>query len=101
MASPWPASPAAHSLQPTLLDKPQPLRLLLVLDNLAGHNTPEFVCSLFEQGVMPWDTPVGGSRLNMAERIQRILKRRALDGQHPTDVARIIVWFEAVVEHWH
>jgi hypothetical protein len=89
------------TIKPTLLDELPPLRMLLVLDNLAGHKTPEFVSWLFEQGVMPLYTPVGGSWLNMAESIQRILKRRALDGQHPTDVARIIAWFEAVVRHWN
>ena len=62
--------------------------MLLVLDNLAGHKTPEFVCWLFAHGIMPLYTPVGGSWLNMAESIQRILKRRALDGQHPTDGER-------------
>ena len=50
---------------------------------------------------MPLYTPVGGSWLNMAESIQRILKRRALDGQEPTDVDRIMAWFEAVAEHWN
>ena len=57
--------------------------MLLVLDNLAGHKTPAFVCWLFEHGIMPLYTPVGGSWLNMAESIQRVLKRRALGGQHP------------------
>ena len=75
--------------------------MLLVLDNLAGHKTPEFVCWLFAHGIMPLYTPVGGSWLNMAESIQRILKRRALDGQHPTTVAQIMAWFEAVAKHWN
>ena len=75
--------------------------MLLVLDNLAGHKTPEFVCWLFAHGIMPLYTPVGGSWLNMAESIQRILKRRALDGQHPTTVAQIMAWFEAVARHWN
>jgi hypothetical protein len=86
------------TIKPTLLDEPPPLRMLLVLDNLAGHKTPEFVCWRFAHGIMPLYTPVGGSWLNMAESIQRILKRRALDGQHPTDVERIMAWFEAVAE---
>lgn len=89
------------SIKPTLLDKLPPLRMLLVLDNLAGHKTPEFVCWLFEHGIMPLYTPVGGSWLNMAESIQRILKRRALDGQHPTTVTEIMAWFEAVAVHWN
>jgi hypothetical protein len=68
------------TIKPTLLDDLPPLRMLLVLDNLAGHKTPEFVCWLFAHGHMPLYTLVGGSWLNMAESIQRILKRRALDG---------------------
>ena len=87
--------------KPTLLGELPPLRMLLVLDNLAGHKTPEFVCWLFEHGIMPLYTPVGGSWLNMAESIQRILKRRALDGQHPTAVAQVMAWFEAVAVHWN
>jgi len=35
---------------------------------------------LCEHGIMPLYTPLGGSWLNMSESIQRILKRRALDG---------------------
>ena len=30
-----------------------PLRMLLVLDNLAGHKTPAFVLWLFARGIMP------------------------------------------------
>ena len=88
-------------IRPTLLDELPPLRMPLVLDNLAGHKTPEFVCRLFSHGIMPLYAPLGGSWLNMAESIQRVLKRRALDGQHPTDVARIVAWFEAVAKHWN
>jgi hypothetical protein len=88
------------SIKPTLPDELPPLRMLLVLDNLAGHKTPEFVCWLFENGIMPLYTPVGGSWLNMAESFQRILKRRALDGQHPSDTGQIIAWLEAVARHW-
>ena len=89
------------AIKPTLLDELPPLRMLLVLDNLAGHKTPAFVCWLFGHGIMPLYTPVGGSWLNMAESLQRILKRRALDGQHPTAVAEILAWFEAVAGHWN
>ena len=32
------------SIKPTLLAELPPLRMLLVLDNPAGHKTPEFVC---------------------------------------------------------
>jgi hypothetical protein len=88
------------TIKPTLLRELPPLRMLLVLDNLAGHKTPEFVCWLFAHGVMPLYTPVGGSWLNMAESLQRILKRRALDGRYPTDTGQIIAWFEAAARHW-
>jgi hypothetical protein len=73
--------------------------MLLVLDNLAGHKTPEFVGWLFGNGIMPLYTPVGGSWLNMAESPRRILKRRALDGRYPTDTGRIIAWHEAAARH--
>ena len=88
------------SIKPTLLAELPPLRMLLVLDDLAGHKAAALVCWLFAQGIMPLYTPVGGSWLNMAESLQRILKRRALDGQHPTDTGQIIAWFEAVARHW-
>lgn len=55
------------------------LRMLLVLDNLAGHKTPEFVLWLFAHGVMVLYTPLAGSWLNMCESVQRIIKRRALE----------------------
>jgi hypothetical protein len=89
------------TIKPTLLSELPPLRMLLVLDNLAGHKTPELVCWLFEHGVMPLYTPVGGSWLNMAESPQRIPKRRALDGQHPVNTGQIIAWLEAVARHWN
>lgn len=89
------------TVKPTLADDLPPLRMLLVLDNLAGHKTPELVRWLFAHGIMPLYTPLGGSWLNMAESIQRILKRRALEGQHPSDTGQIIAWFEAVARHWN
>jgi hypothetical protein len=88
------------STTPTLPDRPPPLRMLLVLDNLAGHKTPGLVGWFFDHGIMPLYTPVGGSWLNMAESLQRILKRRALDGQYPTDTGQIIAWYEAAARHW-
>jgi len=85
----------------TLPQQLPPLRLLLVLDNLAGHKTPAFVLWLFAHGIMPLFTPLGGSWLNMAESIQRVLKRRALDGQHPTSPGELIARFAAVARHWN
>src|SRR5262249_18534919 len=67
----------------TLLAVLPPLRLLLVWDNLTGHHTPARVLWLFARGVMVRYTPLSGSWLHMAESIQRILGRRAVEGQHP------------------
>lgn len=78
-----------------------PLRLLLVLDNLTGHSTVDFVLWLFQHGIMPLYTPLGGSWLNMAESIQRILKRRALEGTHPKTPEEIIAWLEAAARGWN
>jgi len=75
--------------------------MLLVLDNLIGHKSPALMCWLFAHGIMPLYTPLGGSWLNMVESLQRILKRRALDGQQPGTPEEIIGWFAAVAEHWN
>jgi len=89
------------SVKPTLSAELPPLRMLLVLDNLTGHKTPALVLWLFAHGIMPLYTPLSGSWLNMAESIQRILKRRALAGQHPSTPEQIMAWFEAVAAHWN
>jgi hypothetical protein len=88
-------------LAPRIGDDMPPLRLLLVLDNLSGHHTPSFVMWLCEHGIMPLYTPLGGSWLNMSESIQRILVRRALDGEHPTTPQQIIDWLEETAEGWN
>jgi hypothetical protein len=97
----WDSWFAGLATPPTLPDPLPPVRLLLVLDNLRGHKSPEFVAWLFQHGVIPLYTPLGGSWLNMAESIQRILKRRALDGQHPTRPEEIIAWLEATGRGWN
>ncbi|HEY6409297.1 MAG TPA: helix-turn-helix domain-containing protein [Ktedonobacteraceae bacterium] len=78
-----------------------PLRLILVWDNLAGHLTPDMVLWLFQHGIMPLYTPLGGSWLNMAESIQRIIVPRALAGQHPQSPQDIIDWLEQTVAGWN
>jgi hypothetical protein len=90
------------AIKPSLLsaDLP-PLRMLLILDKLAGHKTPEFVLGVFHQGILPLSTPLGGSWLNMTESIQPILKRRALDAQYPKPPAEIIEWLEATTRGWN
>lgn len=85
----------------TLPSQLPPLRMLLVLDNLAGHKTPDFVLWLVAHGIMPLYTPLGASWLNMTESIQGILAWRALAGQHPQSTDEIIDWFEAVTRHWN
>ena len=85
----------------TLPEQLPPLRVLLVWDNLAGHKTPEMVLWLCRHGIMPLYTPLGGSWLNMAELIQRILKRRALEGQQPRSPAEIGAWFEQTARSWN
>lgn len=78
-----------------------PLRLLLILDNLAGHHTPAFIIWLCEHGIMPLFTPLGGSWLNMAESIQHIIISRALAGTQPKDPQEIIAWLEETAEGWN
>ncbi len=85
----------------TLLEELPPLRMLLIWDNLAGHKTPEMVCWLMRQGIMPLYTPLGGSWLNMAESVQRILTRRALGAQHPRSSGEIIEWLETTARAWN
>ena len=77
------------------------LRALLVWDNLTGHKTPELVCWLCANGVMPLYTPLGGSWLNLAESIQRIVVRRALAGQYPTSRNDLNNWLAATVRGWN
>lgn len=97
----WEAWQADLTEKPTLPPVLPPLRMLLILDNLAGHKTPELVLWFFANGIMPLYTPLGGSWLKMAESIQRIRKRRALNGQHPVHTDQIIAWLEAVAAHWN
>jgi transposase len=97
----WAVWQAGLTRPVTLPEDLPPLRLLLVWDNLAGHKTPELVLWVCAQGVMPLYTPVGGSWLNRAESIERILKRRALDGQHPHSPDEIGSWFEQTARAWN
>jgi hypothetical protein len=78
-----------------------PLRVILILDNLAGHLSYELVKWFFEHGVMPLYTPIGGSWLNMAESVQHIIVPRALAGQHPKNPQEIIDWLEQTVAGWN
>ena len=75
--------------------------MILVWDNLAGHTSYEMVDWLYSHGILPLYTPLGGSWLNMAESVQRIIVRRAIEGQHPQKVAEIIEWLEQTVAGWN
>jgi transposase len=80
---------------------PPPIRAVLVWDNLAGHKSDEIVNWCVAQGVLPLYTPIGGSWLNMAESVQRILVRRALAGQQPESAAEVMEWLAATVRGWN
>lgn len=97
----WEAWRVGLTAQVTMPTELPPLRLLLIFDNLVGHTSADLLCWLFAHGVMPIYTPLGGSWLNMAESIQRILKHRALDGQHPATPREIIDALEATARAWN
>lgn len=97
----WGSWQAGLSVRFTLLDELPPLRMLLIWDNLTGHHSAELLCWLMARGVMVLYTPLGGSWLNLAESIQRILVRRALSGTHPKNPDEIIQWLEAVARAWN
>jgi len=97
----WAAWQADLTVKFTLPDHLPPLRALLIIDNLAGHKTPAFVLQILALGVMPLYTPLGGSWLNMAESIQRIITRRALVGAHPQSSQQVIDLLDATVRSWN
>lgn len=78
-----------------------PVRMILVWDNLRGHTTPALADWCVHQGILPLYTPLGGSWLNMAESVQRIVVRRALAGQHPESAATVMEWLDAAVAGWN
>jgi hypothetical protein len=97
----WDSWQRGLTVKPTLCGELPPLRLLLVMDNLVGHKNPDWLLWCFQHGILPLFTPIGGSWLNMAESIQRIIKRRALDGHYPHDVETLIDWLEATARGWN
>ena len=79
-----------------------PLRMLLVWDNLRGHYSADMVDWCQQHGIGLLYTPLSGSWLNMAESMQRIIQRRALDGQNPEADAELVKgWLRAVVTGWN
>ena len=97
----WACWQEGLSVRFTLLEELPPLRLRLILDNVTGHKTAAFVCWLRAHGMMPLYTPLGGSWLNGAESVQRILVSRALSGQQPENPEQLIAWLEAVAHGWN
>lgn len=97
----WAAWQEGLQIRFTLPADLPPLRALLVWDNLAGDKTAEMVLWLCAHGIMPLYTPWGGSWLNMAESMQRILKRRALAGQYAENGEQMGNWRQAVATCWN
>lgn len=82
-------------------EAPPPVRMVMIWDNLAGHYTTDMVDWCYQRGIALLYTPLGGSWLNLAESVQRILVRRALDGQHLETDEALIHQLEAVVRGWN
>ena len=80
---------------------PPPVRLALIWDNLKGHHSPEIVSWCWSRGIALLYTPLGGSWLNLAESVQRILVRRALDGQDLGTPEAVIQQLEATARGWN
>ena len=78
-----------------------PLRLIPIWDDPAGQLSWSIVRWLFQHGVMPLYTPISGSWLNLAESIQRIVVRRALEGHHPQSQDELIAWLDDTVAGWN
>lgn len=97
----WESWREGLTVKATLRADPPPLRLLLVMDNLKGHHTPDLLCWFTAHGILPLYTPLGGSWLNMGESIQRIIKRRAFDGHYPTSADELTTWWQETVVHWN
>jgi hypothetical protein len=74
--------------------------LILAWDNVAGHLSWPIVAWLFQHEVMPLYTLLSSSWLNMAERVERIIVRRALTGQYPQSPEKITRWLEETVAGW-
>jgi hypothetical protein len=92
----WESGRADGKVKASLSPHLPALRLLLGMDNLVGHKNPDWLNWCFQRGILPIYTPSGGSGLNLAQSIQRLLKRRALDGFYPPSVTTIIERLQAV-----
>lgn len=93
----WDPFPAAEQLDRFV----PPLRMLLILDTLAGHSSRDLVSWCHEHGIGLLYTPCAGSWLTMAESVQRIIIRRALEGHHIDDVEILKDWLRDTIEGWN
>jgi len=93
----WDPFPAAEQLDRMY----PPLRMLLILDNLAGHYSRDLVKWCHERGIGLLYTPCAGSWRNLAESVQRILIRRAMEGHHIYDVEILKDWLRDTIEGWN
>ncbi|MCC7369299.1 MAG: hypothetical protein IT306_12795 [Chloroflexi bacterium] len=50
---------------------------------------------------VPLSTPISGSWLNLAESVQRIIVRRALEGQHPQSQGELLSWLNDTITGWN
>ncbi len=78
-----------------------PLRMLLIWDNLVGHWNADLLIWLMRQGVMVLFTPIAGSWLNLCESAQRIMVRRALQGQSLETPQAVMTALEAAAAGWN
>jgi len=78
-----------------------PLRLLLIWDNLTGHSSADVLVWLMRQGVMVLFTPIAGSWLNLCESAQRIVVRRALQGQSFDSAEAVMSALESAARGWN
>ena len=97
----WKSWQEGLTVRITLPEELPALRMLVVLDNLTGHKSPELLLWMFARGIMVLYTPLGASWLNMTESMQRILKRRALEGHYPEKPEQIIEWLEEAARGWN
>jgi hypothetical protein len=105
---PDPAAPGRQAAEWEWRERPlwdlaalPPVRLLVLWDNLTGHQTPALLNWLVARGIWPLFTPLGGSWLNLAESLQRILVHRALAGHHPGTASEVMGWLAATVAGWN
>ena len=85
----------------TLSAQLPPLRMLLIWGQPNRTQDPRTDALAVQPGNFTLADTARDSWLNMAESMQRIPKRRALEGQHPTQPGQIIEWLEVTARGWN